>query len=186
MEKILILSNEQTFTNKINNVIDKQAYTPIHMELKPNDAYNYLYNNMIQLCIIHTSYIANSYIMIDKLLQTRKTIVIYFSSKMEIGYLSGILNNPRFYLGSDKRIEGVNDIIALLKRDSLAIDKLIMDNYLLHEKLDEAELVKKAKLLLMKNKDMNENDAYKYILKIAMDERISKTAIAKRIIDSLK
>ena len=43
-------------------------------------------------------------------------------------------------------------------------------------------MVKKAKIILMKHK-LNEDEAYKTILKIAMDLRISKLEAAKKILE---
>ena len=50
------------------------------------------------------------------------------------------------------------------------------------EKEEEAVLVKKAKLLLMK-KGMSEDSAYKYIVSEAMKERKTKKEIAKKILN---
>ena len=46
---------------------------------------------------------------------------------------------------------------------------------LIKEKVEEAKLVNKAKVYLIKNKGMIEDDAYKFILNYAMNERISTT-----------
>ena len=56
----------------------------------------------------------------------------------------------------------------------------------LKNKMEEERLVKKAKLLLMKKYSLTEDEAYKLILKRAMDDRVSKMIIAKNIIKEVE
>ena len=56
----------------------------------------------------------------------------------------------------------------------------------LKNKMEEERLVKKAKLLLMKKYLLTEDEAYKLILKRAMDDRVSKMIVAKNIIKEVE
>ncbi|WP_407427622.1 ANTAR domain-containing response regulator [Treponema sp.] len=55
----------------------------------------------------------------------------------------------------------------------------------LKEKMEEIRLVNRAKMLLMQNKSMTEQEAHRYIEKQAMDTGSKKTAVAKLIIENL-
>ena len=55
----------------------------------------------------------------------------------------------------------------------------------LKEKMEEIRLVNRAKMLLMQNKSMTEQEAHRYIEKQAMDTGSKKTAVSKLIIDTL-
>ena len=48
--------------------------------------------------------------------------------------------------------------------------------------MEENKLVNKAKAYLMNNKGLSEEEAYKLILKYAMDKRLSKLEISKSIL----
>lgn len=56
----------------------------------------------------------------------------------------------------------------------------------LKEKMEEIRLVNRAKMLLMQNKNMTEQEAHRYIEKEAMDTGAKKTAVASLIVDTLK
>jgi len=55
----------------------------------------------------------------------------------------------------------------------------------LKEKMEEIRLVNRAKMLLMQNKNMTEQEAHRYIEKEAMDSGAKKTAVAEIIIRTL-
>ena len=55
----------------------------------------------------------------------------------------------------------------------------------LKEKMEEIRIVNRAKMLLMQNKSMTEQEAHRYIEKQAMDTGSKKTAIATLIIENL-
>ena len=53
------------------------------------------------------------------------------------------------------------------------------------EKMEEMRVVNKAKLLLINKKKMSEDEAHRYIGKMAMDNGISRGRAAERILDDL-
>lgn len=55
----------------------------------------------------------------------------------------------------------------------------------LKEKMEEIRIVNRAKMLLMQNKQMTEQEAHRYIEKEAMDTGTKKVAVASLIIDTL-
>lgn len=65
------------------------------------------------------------------------------------------------------------------------LDKLLNSNKRLEDKIEELKLIDRAKCLLIMHEGMSEQDAHKYIEKMAMDMRISKQEVAQKII-SLK
>ena len=54
------------------------------------------------------------------------------------------------------------------------------------EKIVEIKLVNRAKLILVQNLHLTEEQAHKFIEKTAMNERRSKVSVAKKIIDEYK
>ena len=63
--------------------------------------------------------------------------------------------------------------------------KLEKKTLTLEEKMEEIRLVNRAKLLLMEQKGMTEDEAHSYILKCAMDNGVSRRRIAEDIINNL-
>ena len=63
----------------------------------------------------------------------------------------------------------------------------VLENKLasVQEKLEEQRVVNKAKLLLIEKKHMSEDDAHKYIGKLAMNNGVSRKYAAERLLDEL-
>lgn len=54
----------------------------------------------------------------------------------------------------------------------------------LKEKMEEIRLVNRAKMLLMQNLNMSEQESHRYIEKEAMDRCIKRTAVAEKVINT--
>lgn len=75
--------------------------------------------------------------------------------------------------------------LKVMSADRRRLDKLMSDNKLLLDKIEELKLVDRAKCFLIMHNKMTEQEAHKYIEKTAMDMRTSKQEVAQKII-SLK
>ena len=80
------------------------------------------------------------------------------------------------------RISSIPDLIPLMERDRKLFENVnnSLDAY--KDKINEERLVRKAKLYLMNEYNIDEEEAYKKILRKSMDERISKLQAAKNIL----
>lgn len=61
-------------------------------------------------------------------------------------------------------------------------EKIISENTELQKKIDDFSIIGRAKSVLMKTLGMTENEAHKYIEKSAMESRVTKSEIAKRLL----
>lgn len=75
--------------------------------------------------------------------------------------------------------------LKVLYANRQRLDKLLTSNRRLEDKIEELKLIDRAKCLLIAHEGMSEHDAHKYIEKTAMDMRLSKQEVARKII-SLK
>lgn len=182
MKKIYVFSNDQSFTRGIDRCLDKIKYSVRAINIPSTEAYGYICSHPVDFIIVHSSYINNYYNLFDMLLNAKRCGIIYVSRNLEYGNLFNATNNPRFYMIEPGKEEALNDIITIMSRSIIAIDKINdeLDKY--KEKVEESKLVNKAKLYLMNNKNMTEDDAYRFILKYAMNERVSKLEASKAII----
>lgn len=186
MKKVLLLSNDMMFNYRLNMIYDRSEYQITLGEISYPEAYNYIYKNTYDVIFIHYSFITQNYQLFDKLISSRKWIVVYASNKMEIGMLYNVISSPRFYMMSDNRIESFNEILSILIKEVGILESYEEDIRKLHIKLDEELYVKKAKMYLINECNMLEDEAYKYIIHYAMDNRLSKLNAAKEILDSKK
>lgn len=73
-------------------------------------------------------------------------------------------------------------MLKLLKSVHLRFMGMKKENKLLKNKIEEMKQVDRAKLVLIDSLHMTENQAHKYIEKQAMDLRITRKAVAERIL----
>ena len=72
--------------------------------------------------------------------------------------------------------------VTVLATERIKLARLFDQNQKLREKLDELKLCDRAKLMLMQNLGMTEEQAHKYIEKTAMDRCVKRTDVASDII----
>ena len=178
MLKLFILSKDNIFIRNLNSILDKNKYQIIVPNIESDLLYSYCCNFNPDICIIHKSYVGNNYQVLNQLIGSKKIVVIYFSLTNDyVDY-----NNPRFYAMKDNAVFAVNEIIDLIIKENNIINKLNNQIDSMKKKEEEERFIKKAKLFLM-NKGYTEEEAYKYILKYAMDLRLSKGLAAKKILE---
>lgn len=182
MNKIYILSNDIKFTKSLESLFDKVNNRVEVLNIKPDEVFKYICNHPCDFIIINNTYLNGFYHLFDMLLNANKCSIIYVSYNDEEGILYNVMSSPNFYMINLDRISSIPDLMKLMKRDIKLIDgyKLEIDKY--KEKINEERLVKKAKLYLMNELNILEDEAYKKILKKSMDERISKLEAAKAIL----
>ncbi len=186
MKKVFILSKDTTFSRGIEAVLDK-AWVQVSMPgVAVNSLYAYCCSFKPDICIIHSSYIQGFYQIFDMLISAKKCYVVYFSARMEIGVLYNVASSPMFYMLPEEKIYGINEILAIMERDTLLISGLEEKVSRYKEKLEEDRIVRKAKMAIMKYKGCSEDEAYRMIQKKAMDERTSKAAAAKKLLSEVE
>ena len=180
--KIFILSKDLIFARNIEVILDKARHQTIRPTIDANNLYSYISNFKPDVCIIHKSYINGSYNLFEQIVASNRCLVIYFTPMMESGPFYNVMNNPRFFMMKDDNYYGINEIIDIMARDKATIYNLQSRLDKMKEKVEEERFVRKAKLELMKLNNISEDEAYKAILKCAMDFRISKLEAAKKML----
>lgn len=82
-------------------------------------------------------------------------------------------------------IYGYYNIIRIAMAAVAKIDRIAIKETRLKEKMDEIQLVSRAKLHLMEERAMSETDAHHYIEKCAMDSRKKRVTVAREILESI-
>ncbi len=180
--KIFILSKDQIFARNIEAVLDKTRHQLVRPSVEANSLYSYISSFKPDACIIHKSYIEKSYNLFEQIVASNRCLVIYFSPTVESGPFYNVMNNPTFFMMQDDSYYGINEIIDIMARDRTIIYNLQDSLDKMKAKAEEERFVRKAKLELMKLNKYSEDDAYKAILKCAMDFRISKLEAAKKLL----
>lgn len=184
MKKLFVLACDEAFIRNIDMVLDKKEYQVSYPTVLPNSLFTYCCSFKPDVCIIHSSYVKGFYQMFDALVSSRRCMVLYISKMMEYGALYNVSNNIRFHMMNDYYLPTVRELLVLMERNVKIVDNMQNELERIKEKQEEDRLVKRAKLLLMNNYNLTEDEAYKLILKRSMDDRVSKASIAKNIINN--
>ena len=95
----------------------------------------------------------------------------------------GVINlqNKKTFKFSKLQIETIESLVKII---SSAFVKIALDRKvsLLSDKLEERKIIEKAKGILMKEKNMSEDESYSYIRKEAMEKRKTMKEIADAIL----
>lgn len=180
--KIFILSKDSVFARNIEMTLDKARHQIFKPIVDASSLYSYISSFKPDVCIIHKSYVEGSFNLFEQIVCSNRCFVIYFSPMTESGPFYNVINNPSFYMVKDSNYYGINEIIDIMARDKAIIYGLQDSLNKMKMKADEERFVRKAKLELMKLNGFSEEEAYKAILKCAMDFRISKLDAAKKLL----
>jgi response regulator NasT len=183
MIKIFVLSKDISFVRSLDDSLDRIKYnSKAILDVNPYELYNYSLSNKADFLIIHNSYLSGYYKLFDILLTNNNLKVIYVSDILDYEPLYNAESNIRFYKMKSTNINAINNVIDIMNKDFEIYNSINLELMKYKEKIEEEKLIRKAKLLLMEEKSINEEEAYKYILKRSMDERISKSLVAKNIL----
>lgn len=182
MIKIYILSNDIGFIRSFDALFDKVDFKVESLSIRPEEVFNYICKHPTDFILIHNVYLKGNYQIIDMLLNANKCSIIYVTPSLEDGAVYNAMLSPRFYMITNQRISSIPDLILLMERDRKLFDNVNNSLEVYKEKINEERFVKKAKLYLMNELGIDEEEAYKKILRKSMDERISKLQAAKNIL----
>ena len=180
MKKILVYA-EINILYKINANLDRNEYTPVLTNTDINKLYDFICTNNISILIITRKMLALKYIFLEQVLDKGLT-VIFVSSFKEIGLLRNALAYDNFSYLKESDLCALATILEIHSKYNKKVDILNNEVRKLKNKADELKNISKAKVLLINNLNMTENDAHKYIQAIAMNTQKTLLSVSKEII----
>lgn len=103
------------------------------------------------------------------------------SGEVILGVINVKHREPRKYTGTEiELVETVSKLVG----GAVEREMLLSETENLRQALETREALGKAKAILMKKEGLNENDAYHYIRKQAMNRRVTIQNISERIVDA--
>ncbi len=88
-----------------------------------------------------------------------------------------------FVLGKPINKDNLYQLLNFIRVSTFRLQKYKMRQQNLVAKIEEIKLVDRAKCLLMESEYMSEAKAHRHIEKLAMDSRLTRKEVAKKIID---
>jgi len=187
MDKVLVLSTDTLFNNKVKRIINLNlVFNDCDMNL--NVISRFLNQEKPQLLIVHHSVKCHNLSKLFDYLVTNKIIpVIYINNTVTFSQFYQVINDSYFLNLEENKMDVtlpvVIQILINLRQQITILNKQINK---LETKLSGELLVYKAKMILMEDNKLSENEAHNHLIKEAMDKRVSKEQIAKEILEKLK
>lgn len=114
------------------------------------------------------------------------SIVILMVEPQKLDHISyRVSGNGVIAISKTTDIYGFYNVIRITTALIAKVEGIALKQVKLKEKMNEIQLVSRAKLLLMEKKKMSEEDAHRYIEKYAMDERKKRAVVAREILESI-
>ena len=183
---VLLVSSSKSFSSSVFHLLDEK-YDPIKTVTSVSEASRELIERDYNILIVSAPLIDDFGIefAIDA---SYKGVGVLFFVKQELynevydkTYDDGIFTLPK-PTSSGIIIQSLKLLEASIERGRILKEKPLT----MKEKLEEIKLVNNAKLLLINNKHISENEAHKYIEQRAMFIRKTKRYVAEEIINKYK
>jgi two-component system, response regulator PdtaR len=185
MNSILVFSKNKQFFKHIKRILNHQNVTYDPSELQLNKLNQLIRQKNPDVLIIHQSVDCHNLSVILDYIVTRKIVpIIFIQQTASYGVVYNVLQDLFFMSIEEGKMAfllpfAVNIAIKISDEVGL-LNKKIMQ---LEEKIKEEKLVVQAKIKLMVDENITEEEAYRYILKQAMDQRVSKAQVSKTILN---
>jgi len=111
-------------------------------------------------------------------------VILLVKAEMENDVEEEISGTPIYLMTKPIKRQFLVQQIRFVQHSQQKIDTLQKQNDELQKKMDEIKIIYRAKLIIMKDYNMTEKQAHRYIQKHAMDTRKSPREIAERVIKS--
>lgn len=184
LQKVIVLVNNKS-DFKYKQASNLKDYQVEYLDINPNELKTGFRKLRTDILILNRDYLGSSFNLLAQLVLQSEMLVVYISKTLEFGQLYNIMEEPNFVLVNEDNILALPDLVRFAIKNYhqlLALKKKINR---LEDDIKTNDLVREAKLKLMKDKKMTENEAYKYIINLAMQRRIKKSELAKLIIGGL-
>ena len=184
LQKVVVLiNNKSDFRYKQSTNL--KNYLVEYIDVSKEDLRKVLFNISTDILILNEDCLNNSYNLLSQIVRYKSYLVVFIAKNLLYGVLSNILEEANFILVSEDNLPALNDLV----RNTYKIYQellLLKKKYNRLEDVNQAEnLVRQAKLKIMKDLKLSEEEAYKYIINLAMQNRKKKSEIAKLIIGGM-
>lgn len=122
--------------------------------------------------------------VMEQIILHSKTTIVYVNNTMSIGHLYNLIDDLSFHIIEEMKIDSLlSYILRTTSKFNKEIENLKTELNHANEELKILKLTNKAKRLLM-TKGLNEDEAHTFIIKKAMELRISKKKLVNLIIEN--
>lgn len=182
---VLVVSSGSKAAEYLNGVLPGGQYSPVINVSTASEAKRLLVSESFDIVFINTP-LSDEFgvqLAIDISNNTESGVMLFVKadSYEQVSYKTeefGIFTMSR-PINRQAVLEAVRMLVASRSRYKILMEK----NNTLEQKMEDIRLVNRAKLLLIENEKLSEQEAHTFIEKTAMDKCVKKAAAAQTIIE---
>ena len=178
---VIGISNKET-SEKIKSLLLQEGYQVTHIVESGNELIRIIRSYDIDIAVVGYKF-------------RDMTLIDVYNRVGDLSKFLAIVNDPyKSFIQEESDIfcigNPINKVILTSSLDMIIqserrVNKLKKQVEVLEHKIEERKIIDKAKRKLMKVKDIEEDEAFRYIQKSAMDKRISALEIAEKILEGI-
>lgn len=181
MNKVLVLIEDQLLSSRVARVLHEKGipHEIVKTPVRKEELLRY------SCVVVHSSYrIQGLFAFLEHLIVSGTIPILYVSMNTVSNQFSRFRDHPFFVHLDELRLDAELPIaIQVFDKQSKSIDHLRQENKQLQNQLELERALSKAKRHLM-SQGMTEEMAHQAILKLAMDEQMSKLDACMKILHS--
>ena len=185
---VLIVSSTESFTKFVTPLIPETRYYPVKTVESAVQARRSVMFRTYDIVMINSPLPDESGLGLAlDLSRTGTSSVLFLSPSFQYSEAEAALRGSGAYiLKKPLSLPLLETAVSFMTSTSDRISRLEREKVKVEEKMEEIKLVSRAKLILMSDRAMSEDEAQCYILREAMDKCISKKEEAALIINTYR
>lgn len=186
MKNVLLISKTEQSVVPLVEMLKGEGYNEFKTALTSEQAINEIELNEYDIIVINTPILNSngidlSFYMTDK---TRSGVFLIIKSDLLETIQMQIEDHGVFVIPKPINKHYFHHALRLWEVSKIRIEGLAKENLMLKNKVEEINLVNRAKYVLMQCLSMSEAQAHKYLEKQSMDMRQTKMAIAEQVLNT--
>ena len=183
---VLLVSAAEQFHRTFQHLLAEPCYEPVHVVSSISMAKQAIIERTYDFILINTPLPddAGLNFAIDVCTTQQSVVLVFVRSEVYEETHSKLARHGVYTLSRPASRNTIEVALKWMESTRERLRKYEKKTLSIEEKMEEIRLVNRAKWLLIREQDMTEPDAHRYIEKQAMDQRVSKREIAESIIET--
>ena len=184
MKNVLLISKTKESVLPLIDVLRKDGYDKFTTVFTSQQALNEVSNHIFDIVVINTPILDSSGIAlsIEICKTTRSGVFLIIKSDILDVIKSKVGDHGVFIIPKPINKHYFHHALLFWQVSKTRIEGLAEENIMLKNKVEELNLINRAKFVLMKCLSMSESQAHSYLEKQAMDMRQTKIKIAQQVL----
>ena len=181
---VLVVSSGEKFNLALKDVLTPDRFDTVHIESSVGAARRRLIDSSYDIIIVNSP-LQDEFgadFALDMARDSGSGVLLCVKSEFFDEISDKVSDYGILTVAKPTTRQTLNQSLRLLCATNERLHKIKKENASFEEKIREIKLTNRAKLLLMENLSMSENEAHKYIEREAMNTRHTKAEVAETII----